>query len=137
MGMNNSARVDSGPYWQLVRSALEESEVPVHCAHLRFVQGATDVVGTLFLTTRKVRWRVIDPRQPEGASMDIDVADLLAVDRDLKLSIFHGFRLAVDQRGYPEELFFFPQHKNDIDRMLSDHMFTEIEIAWNQARRAA
>lgn len=137
MGPIESARVSSGPYWQLVVDALDASETPVHCAHLRLVRDATDASGTLFLTDRKVLWRVIDPRQPDGASVEFDVADVLSVDRDTKLSIFHGFRLVVSVDGVPEDYFFFPQHKTDVDRMLSDQMFNEVRSAWEQSRRAA
>lgn len=137
MGSIDNARVSSGPYWQLVAEALDDSETPVHCAHLRLVQGSTDVFGTLFLTDRQVMWRVIDPRQPAGASKDFDVADVLTVDRDTKLSIFHGFRLVVSADGLPEDYFFFPQHKTEVDRMLSDQMFAEVRSAWEQSRQAA
>lgn len=121
------SRVDSGPYWQLARPLMTELEAPVHCAHLRCVQGSQDLAGTLFLTTRQLIWISVDPREPDGSSFQIPFADLLTVERPSRLAVFRAFRVVVEEDGRPLDIYFFPTQRTDVERMLCDQMFLEVE----------
>lgn len=128
--MLNSALVSSGPYWQLVESAMSSSEATIHLAHLRCVQGAQDSVGTLFLTSHQVLWRAVDPRIPEGSEFQIAFPDLLGVEQPGRLAAFRAFRLVTEEDGRPADTYFFPHSKNEPDRLLCNQMCEQIESAW-------
>ena len=125
-------RVAHGPYWQLVSADLTPGEMPIHLAHLRCVQGAQDFSGTLFVTTRRVIWRTIDPRLPEGSAFEFAFADLDAVDQPSRFMVFHAFRLVTQDNGRPVDTYFFPQHKSEADRLLCDQMYDAVLTSWRQ-----
>lgn len=128
------ARVDSGPYWQLVSELMSEDETAVHCAHVRCVQGGQDLLGTLFLTSRRLIWRVIDPRDPEGSGFEVPVDELLDVERPTRLAMFRAFRLVHRVGASNVDSYFFPKQKSDVERLLCDQMFHEIADAWSRTR---
>ncbi|WP_181310029.1 PH domain-containing protein [Nocardioides campestrisoli] len=123
-------RVAAGPYWQLVRPVMLENERPVHFAHLRCVQGAQDFSGTLFVTSHQVIWRTIDPRMPEGSAFELRFPDVTAVERPSRVAMFHAFRLVTEDGGRPVDVYFFPQHKTDVDRILCDQMYDAVQSTW-------
>ncbi|WP_110180924.1 hypothetical protein [Nocardioides solisilvae] len=130
---NLAERVAAGPYWGLVRPVMLPTEKPVHLAHLRCVQGAQDYSGTLFVTTHQVVWRTIDPRMPEGSAFEIRFPDLVDVERPARVAMFHAFRLVTEENGRPVDVYLFPQHKTEVDRILCDRMFDAVRSTWEQA----
>lgn len=127
-------RLSTGPYWQLVQPELDEAEEPVHYAHLRCVQGTEEVSGALYLTSRQLLWRTVDPRKPEGSGFEIALEDVLGVDQPSRFSAFHAFRMITEYDGRPVDTYFFPSQRTDTDRLLCAQMFEVVEEAWQEHR---
>lgn len=128
------ARLSSGPYWQLVQPEMGEAEEPVHYAILRRVTGTEEVSGALFLTTKQLLWRTVDPRKPEGSGYEIALGDILGIDRPSRFSAFHAFRAITEHDGRPADTYFFPSQRTDTDRLLCAHMYELVEAAWQRQR---
>lgn len=135
MTVDLAQRLTGGPFWQLVRPALEDGEEQVHHAHLRRVDGTVETSGTLFLTSRRLLWRSIDPRDPEGSAFEVCLDDVLGVDEPARFASFQAFRVVVERDAAPVEVFFFPTHRNPAERHLCTQMGVLVAEAWTGRRR--
>lgn len=134
MTQDLSSRLTTGPYWQLVRPALAPGETQVHYTHLKKVNGAEETSGTLFLTSSRLLWRSVDPRDPEGSGFEMTLGDVIGVDQPARFAAFHAFRVVVEEDARPVDTFFFPQVRNDVERHLCAQMFGYLDAAWKQHR---
>lgn len=120
-----------------MRRDLAEGETQVHYAHLKLVAGAEETSGTLFLTSNRLLWRSVDPRDPEGSGFEMTLGDVIGVDRPSRFAAFHAFRVVVEEDARPVDSFFFPLVRNDVERHLSAQMFRFLDAAWKQHRALA
>ncbi|MFC6154544.1 GRAM domain-containing protein [Nocardioides yefusunii] len=134
MSPDLAQRLSDGPFWQLVRPVLGAGEEPVHHAHLRRVEGTVEASGTLFLTSHRLLWRSVDPRDPEGTAFEISLDDVLGVEQPQRFAAFHAFRVVAEHDARPVEAFFFPTHRNAVERHLCVQMMTLVDEYWRGRR---